>query len=153
MGGPAPTCTSTPGSSVSNGVQSDTDERVTRCLLVDDNDINIKVLSALMRKLDIDYQTARNGKEAVDAFSQNPGAYVCILMDISMPVMDGCEATRRIRAFETKERLQPVSIIALSGLSSNEAHREAFESGMDLFLTKPVKLMMLKDLLQSQGIL
>ncbi|CAG9974154.1 unnamed protein product [Clonostachys byssicola] len=152
-GGPAPTYASTPGSSVSNDVQSDNDERVTRCLLVDDNDINIKVLSALMRKLRIDFQTARNGKEAVDAFSQNPGAYICILMDISMPVMDGCEATRCIRAFETKERLQPVSIIALSGLSSSEAHREAFESGMDLFLTKPVKLMTLKDLLQSRGII
>ncbi|CAI6082581.1 unnamed protein product [Clonostachys chloroleuca] len=153
MGGPAPMYTSTPGSSVSNEGQSDNDERVKRCLLVDDNDINIKVLSALMRKLGIDYQTARNGKEALDAFSQNPGAYVCILMDISMPVMDGCEATRCIRAFEAKERLQPVPIIALSGLSSDEAHREAFESGMDLFLTKPVKLMTLKELLQSKGII
>uniref|UniRef100_A0A0B7K6R3 histidine kinase n=1 Tax=Bionectria ochroleuca TaxID=29856 RepID=A0A0B7K6R3_BIOOC len=152
-GGLAPMCTSTPASSISNGGQSDKDERDTRCLLVDDNDINIKVLSALMRKLGIDYQTARNGKEALDVFSQNPGAYICILMDISMPVMDGFEATRCIRAFEIKECLQPVSIIALSGLSSDEAHREAFESGMDLFLTKPVKLMTLKDLLQSRGII
>ncbi|VUC28691.1 unnamed protein product [Clonostachys rosea] len=149
----APLPISTPGSSISNEDKSNKDERAVRCLLVDDNDINIKVLSALMRKLGIDYQTARNGKEALDIFSQSPGAYICILMDISMPVMDGFEATRCIRAFEARERLRPVSIIALSGLSSNEAHREAFESGMDLFLTKPVKLVTLKDLLQSRGII
>ena len=61
-------------------------------------------------------------------------------MDISMPVMDGFEATRQIRAFERGQDIIPATIIALTGLGSAEAQEEAFVSGIDLFLTKPIKL-------------
>lgn len=125
----------------------------TQFLLVDDNHINLKLLSAFMTKLGHQYQTAMNGKEAVTCFVKNPRSYSCVLMDISMPVMDGFEATRRIRAYECQEELQPVSIIALSGLASEDAQREAFGSGMDLFLSKPVKLKSLGALLESKNLL
>jgi CheY-like chemotaxis protein len=125
----------------------------THCLLVDDNDINIKVLAAIMRKLQIEHHIARNGQEAVDKFGEDPSLYKCILMDISMPVMDGFEATRQVRALEAREHAAPVPVFALTGLSSDEAHREAFESGMDAFLTKPVKLVALKELLRSRGVI
>lgn len=61
-------------------------------------------------------------------------------MDISMPVMDGFEATRQIRTFERGQDITPATIIALTGLGSAEAQEEAFVSGIDLFLTKPIKL-------------
>lgn len=118
-------------------------------LIVDDNNINLKVMSAYMKKLGLDYRTAMNGKEALDAFTQDPCSWSCILMDISMPIMDGFEATRRIRAYERQEGLAPRPIVALSGLSSDDAHQEAFDSGMDTFLTKPVKLAAFKELLDS----
>jgi CheY-like chemotaxis protein len=122
-------------------------------LLVDDNHINLKLLSAYMKKMGLKYQIAMNGKEALDTFAERPQDYACILMDISMPVMDGFEATRQIRARESKHGLEAVCIIALSGLASEDAHREAFGSGMDLFLTKPVKLKSLGSLLESRGLM
>ncbi|KAK3073530.1 hypothetical protein LTR53_004819 [Teratosphaeriaceae sp. CCFEE 6253] len=63
-----------------------------------------------------------------------------ILMDISMPIMNGFEATRLIRAFEHQHGVQPAHIVALTGLGSASAQQEAFTSGVDLYLTKPVRL-------------
>ncbi|KAF7548004.1 hypothetical protein G7Z17_g7341 [Cylindrodendrum hubeiense] len=122
-------------------------------LLVDDNNINLKILASYVHKIGRLYSTATNGQEAVDAFETNVGQYKCILMDISMPVMDGFEATRRIRAMEQKAQLKPTLILALSGLASEEAQKEAFSSGVDLFLTKPVRLKELGAILKSKGIL
>jgi CheY-like chemotaxis protein len=127
---------------------------LTRILLVDDNFINLKVLSTYIARRSIGFDIAKNGKEAVDLFLSNPSPpYSCILMDISMPIMDGFEATRRVRAHETQNGLTPVPIIALSGLTTEDAQQEAFGSGMDMFLTKPVKLGDLGRLLESQGII
>ncbi|RGP61587.1 nik-1 protein os-1p protein [Fusarium sporotrichioides] len=122
-------------------------------LLVDDNFINLKILSSYMKKLKQPYQTASDGLEAVTAYEADPGRYTCILMDISMPVMDGFEATRRIRAFEAQQGLRPALILALTGLASEEAQREAEVSGLDLFLTKPVRLKELGPILRAKGVL
>lgn len=123
-------------------------------LLVDDNPINLKILSAYMRKLGLAYQTATNGQEAVDIFVRDPSRCRCIFMDISMPVMDGFQATRLIRAHEVgMDAAAPASIFALSGLASDHAQQEARWSGVDLFLTKPVKLKELSKILDSRGLL
>lgn len=118
-------------------------------LLVDDNHINLKVLSAYMKQLNLAYVTAVNGKEAVDAYVENPARFTAVLMDISMPVMDGLEATRQMRAYEQWNQLSPVSILALTGLASDRTHQEALESGVDVFLTKPVRLQTLRQQLGS----
>lgn len=139
-------------------------------LLVDDNAINLKILSSYMHKLGLAYQTATNGQEAVDVFKREPALCRCIFMDISMPVMDGFEATRQIRAHEGALReggekddenavvvaaaaAPPAAIFALSGLASSSAQQEAFWSGVDLFLTKPVKLKELGSILRERGML
>ncbi|KXJ93327.1 hypothetical protein Micbo1qcDRAFT_161326 [Microdochium bolleyi] len=114
-----------------------------RFLLVDDNKINLQILVSFMKKLKLPYLTASNGLEAYERYTEAPGTYRCILMDLSMPVMDGLEACRRIREFERDYRLVSTKVVALTGLASVETQREAFASGMDLFYTKPVKL---KDL-------
>lgn len=70
-----------------------------------------------------------------------------------MPVMDGLEATRHIRGHERSNQLHPVPIIALTGLASDSTHQEALESGVDVFLTKPVRLKVLTEVLESMGLL
>lgn len=64
-----------------------------------------------------------------------------------MPVMDGCAATRQIRLFEMLQGMKPVTVIALTGLASAKAQQEAFSSGVDTFLTKPVRMNELKRVL------
>ncbi|CAJ0550119.1 Ff.00g100490.m01.CDS01 [Fusarium sp. VM40] len=130
------------------------EETTGKFLLVDDNHINLKILSTYMKKLHLPYHTATNGKQAVDQYMESPQSYICILLDISMPVMNGFEAARQIREFENRQGIDKgVVIFALSGLASEEAQREAYESGFDLFLLKPVKLQVLGETLQQNGVL
>jgi CheY-like chemotaxis protein len=121
-------------------------------LLVDDNKINLKVLSAIVAKLGYDYQLATNGQEALDIYLQYPKRFSALLLDISMPVMDGLEATRRVRTHEHSNHLVAVPVLTLTGLSSDSTHKEALESGVNVFLTKPVKSQRLREALESVGL-
>lgn len=75
------------------------------------------------------------------------------MLDISMPIMNGFEATRRIREIEgqrqSREPTQPVMIIALTGLASSRDQAEAFTSGIDIFLTKPISFKEVGKLLDN----
>ncbi|KAH6651970.1 hypothetical protein BKA67DRAFT_537820 [Truncatella angustata] len=123
----------------------------TRCLLVDDNDINLRILASFMKKLNYSYRTATNGLEALELYAAAPEKYRHILMDLSMPVMDGMESTRRIRELERARHLEPASIIALTGLASADAQKEAFASGINLYMTKPVRFKELAKVLADLG--
>lgn len=68
-----------------------------------------------------------------------------------MPVMDGLESTRLIREFEQQQKLAPTMVIALTGLASASAQQEAFASGVNIFLTKPVPFKELRRILESKG--
>ena len=107
-----------------------------------------------MKKLDRAYSTAVDGVEAVESFKANPGYFTCILMDINMPRLDGLKATQQIRSHERDTgATQACPIIALTGLASAEMQREAFECGIGLFLTKPVKLKELSQILHARGLI
>lgn len=69
--------------------------------------------------------------------------------DLSMPIMDGMSSTRAIRMFEKRESLRRVPIIALTGLAFNSTRLEAYESGMDHYLTKPVNFKSLAEIIES----
>jgi len=126
-------------------------------LLVDDNKINRQLLVMFMRKHGYTYVEAEDGQEALDAYKASclPGPcsnaptrrFDVVLMDISMPVMDGMESTRCIREFEKENGLKRSNVIALTGLASAQAQQEAEASGIDVFLPKPVKFAELKKLL------
>ena len=128
-------------------------------LLVDDNKVNLQLLTMYAKKQGYQYISAADGQMAVDAYQKahedsnlphgkGPAASDSripdiILMDINMPIMDGYEATQHIRTYEKKHSLPAATIVALTALGSEAAYQEAFGSGCDMFLTKPVKL---KDL-------
>ncbi|KGO68293.1 CheY-like superfamily [Penicillium italicum] len=118
-------------------------------LLVEDNDINLRILVAHMKKEGYSYTIARNGLEALNIFRAHPRKFGVVLMDITMPIMDGFESTRLIRKAEqeyqntletsAKESFRPATVVAMTGLASASAQHEAYGSGMDLFLAKPIR--------------
>ncbi|KKY33270.1 putative sensor histidine kinase response [Diaporthe ampelina] len=121
-------------------------------LIVDDNAINLKILSAYMKKLKRPYVTAINGLESSEMYAHCPSDYCCILTDISMPIMDGLESARRIRQHERTNRLEQTPIIALTGLAGAGIQQDAVASGVDMFLTRPVTLKRLVEALESVGL-
>ncbi|KAG5665522.1 hypothetical protein KAF25_009647 [Fusarium avenaceum] len=143
--------TSVIGSPFGNATPAEDYFRVPQFLLVEDNPINLKILTCFMKKLKQPYETATNGEEAVAAYKENPGRFLYILMDISMPVMDGLEATRQIRAFERYHGIPASVVLAITGLGSESTREEATRSGVDFFITKPAKLKELETILKSQG--
>jgi CheY-like chemotaxis protein len=134
--------------------------KIPTLLLVEDNAINLRILITFAKKYKYPNITAQNGQLAVEAFEQahidstllhktETGMPSIILMDINMPVMDGYEAVQRIRAYERKHRLVASKIIAVTALQSEAAQVEAFGSGFDLFLSKPIKMKELAKLLEA----
>ncbi|TGO55581.1 hypothetical protein BCON_0090g00250 [Botryotinia convoluta] len=109
-------------------------------LLVEDNTINMKILIACMKKLSVQYYCAVNGQHAVTTYQNARVKPDIIFMDISMPIMNGFEASRKIRGLEKREGWKASVIVAVTGLASDESQREAYSSGIDLFMSKPVPL-------------
>jgi len=111
-----------------------------RILLVEDNPVNQKLALALLRRFGCHADVASNGIEAVDAFRALP--YDVVLMDCQMPVMDGFEATRRIRQMEPPELRTP--ILAMTANAMQGDRELCLEAGMDDYITKPVRFEVLR---------
>ncbi|KAL2825711.1 hypothetical protein BJY01DRAFT_230069 [Aspergillus pseudoustus] len=116
-------------------------------LIVDDNDINLKVLSTFLRKIGCTFETASDGLSALQIYKQATRRFDYVLMDISMPVMDGITASSKIREFEEKNGLERSAIMAVTGVASSETQEQAFEAGIDEYLVKPLSLRDLKRIL------
>ncbi|CAG8898846.1 unnamed protein product [Penicillium egyptiacum] len=114
--------------------------RLARVLVVDDNHINLNLMMTFLKRRQLtELDSAENGKLAVEAAERMQSGYDIIFMDMSMPVMNGFEATRAIRSLERDtDGRKPAIVIALTGLSSSRDESDAMASGVDLFLTKPV---------------
>lgn len=125
--------------------------QLARVLVVDDNRINLNLMMTFMKKRNLtELASAENGKLAVEAVERVSSGFDIIFMDISMPVMNGFEATRAIRAIEReRDGCGPAIIIALTGLSSSRDESEALASGVDMFLTKPVSFREVSRLLNE----
>lgn len=108
-----------------------------RLLVVDDNGDNLIVLRLFLENGCYGIDEARNGLQAVELFAAN--AYDLIFMDLEMPILDGYEATRRIRAMERERRSAPVPILALTAHALDEHRRRCQEAGFTDFLVKPVR--------------
>ena len=118
-------------------------------LIVEDVDLNADLLADLLELEDVTSERAENGRVAVDTFSQAPpGHFDAILMDLRMPVMDGLEATRAIRALP-REDAKAVPIVALTANAFEEDVRQSLDAGMNAHLAKPVDTDQLYDTLRA----
>lgn len=106
-------------------------------MVVEDNDINLEIAVALLQDAGAFVTTAANGQEAVAQFSGAPeGFYHLILMDVQMPVMDGCSAAQAIRAL-SRQDAKSIVIIAMTANSFNEDVQKCLDSGMNAHIGKP----------------
>jgi len=118
-----------------------------RVLVADDNEINLEVAKEALAQLNIDVAFAHNGREAVDALSGDH--YDAILMDCSMPVLSGFDATREIRATESQNDKTHIPIIALTAHIAGGITDEWKDAGMDRYLTKPFNITDLSAILSE----
>jgi signal transduction histidine kinase/HPt (histidine-containing phosphotransfer) domain-containing protein/BarA-like signal transduction histidine kinase len=114
-------------------------------LLVEDIEENQMVIQGFLRQTQCKLEIAENGVEAVDSFKNH--RYDLVLMDIQMPVMDGYEATRAIRAWEAETSANPTPIVALTAHALQEEAQKIKGVGCDLHLTKPIRKMRLMEVL------
>ena len=146
----------TPVSAVNyNGQKDNVTEKEAECLfiapeahilLVDDNELNLVVAKELLKPLRMQIDTAENGLQAVKMVRGSQ--YDLVLMDVQMPVMNGYEATKQIRAL-TDPALSGITILAMTANAFDEDRKKVLECGMDGFLSKPIIIEELIDTLQK----
>ncbi|WP_298917880.1 response regulator [uncultured Algimonas sp.] len=119
-------------------------------LVAEDFPLNRDVVRLMLVETAFDPVFAENGKIAFDMFMEDRDRFPLILMDVSMPVMDGFEATGRIRAFEAdNDTANPIPIIALTGHALKNDRQDCLDAGMTYYLTKPVKQTELLEVLEK----
>ncbi|MBE0485653.1 ATP-binding protein [Marinobacter sp.] len=116
-------------------------------LVVEDNAVNQKVTTTLLSKMGFQVECAQNGQEAIEKVKRKHEGYELILMDCQMPVLDGYGATRVIREWEQSNGQSGTPIIALTADVSQETKERCLASGMNDYITKPVRREGLHDVL------
>lgn len=108
-------------------------------LLVEDNELNREVAKYLLEDEKASVETVYNGEDAVKAFVENEGGYDVILMDMMMPVLDGCGAARQIRAIDRPDA-SSIPILALTANAFSDDIRRCREAGMNAHIAKPMEI-------------
>jgi signal transduction histidine kinase/CheY-like chemotaxis protein len=127
-----------------------TDTLAAHVLLVEDNKINQVVTAAFLKQLNVTFEIAENGAEAVETLNQNPAnTYQLILMDCQMPTMDGYQATIAIREGKAGKVNKNITIIALTANAMQGDKDKCLATGMDDYLTKPLNATTLHSKLQQ----
>ena len=119
-----------------------------RLLLVEDNTLNMEIAAFMLENAGAELTKAQNGQEALDIFRESPVSFFdAILMDVMMPVMDGYQATRAIRALERPDAAA-VPIVAMTAHAFADDRQRAYEAGMTAHLAKPLESAVLIRTLQ-----
>ena len=118
-------------------------------LVADDNDISMEIITELLTMNGLKVVAAANGREAVERFAASQeGSVQLVLMDVQMPELDGCEATRQIRQLARGDAAS-VPILALTGNSSSDDVEAAMQAGMNDYMVKPVKMKLLAKMMSE----
>jgi signal transduction histidine kinase/integral membrane sensor domain MASE1/ActR/RegA family two-component response regulator len=118
-------------------------------LVVEDDLVNTRLICEVLSRLGYQPEAVSDGYKALAVMTE--ARHNLVIMDMQMSRMDGLEATRRIRAGECGARVQDVAIVALTALALDEERRRIMESGVDHYLSKPIQLAALKDILAKVG--
>ena len=116
-------------------------------LLAEDNNVNQMVATTMLKKLGYQVDVVNNGREALDALKEKH--YDLIFMDCQMPVLDGYAATREIRALPSQSLRNTTPVIALTAHAMLNNDQKCFDAGMDDFLSKPVRIKEMKEVLNK----
>ncbi len=114
-------------------------------LLVEDNEVNLMVARRILEQMGVTVVTAMNGREALTKAEQRD--FDCILMDVQMPVMDGMEATRRLRQWEREQGRVPMPVVALTANAMEEERERCLAAGMNAHVAKPFRRQQLSRVL------
>lgn len=120
-----------------------------RIMLAEDNPVNQKLAKIMLTKGGYHVEVANTGKEAVEKYTTSPGDFDLIFMDVQMPEMDGLDATKQIRTFETRNRksddqqkqssIHNIPIVAMTANAMKGDRERCLAAGMDDYVTKPIK--------------
>ena len=139
----------TPEEEKETGGAEQTARQTGRILLAEDNELNQEIAAAVLEEAGFTTEIAENGQIAVDMLEKSqPGYYRLVLMDVQMPVMDGYEATRAIRALENR-KLASIPILAMTANAFEEDRQAALRSGMNGHIAKPIDVKNLIKTLSS----
>lgn len=118
-----------------------------RVLVVEDYFVNLDLIKEMLEMMNCTVDTAEDGEQALEQYHLN--SYDLILMDIQMPKKDGLQATREIRDIEKNENKKYTPIVAVTANAMEEDRIESLDSGMDDFITKPIKIGDLEGILSK----
>jgi len=121
------------------------DGRVLQILLVEDNPVNARLAEVILKRLGHNVSAAKNGMIALEMLRES--CYDLIFMDVEMPVMDGIETTRNIRSGSAGEDKKNIPIVAITAYALAEYENECIDSGMNYFITKPINVTLIPDIL------
>lgn len=124
-------------------------KKKTNILVVEDNYINQQVVIEMLKNLQCNYHLAENGQKALNILSSHTESFDLILMDCQMPLMNGYDATRHIRANEHKQFDKNIPIIALTANAMKGDDIKCFEAGMNDYLSKPFSSEQLAEMLHK----
>lgn len=118
-------------------------------LVVEDNEINLQVIKGFLLRMGVQPLVALNGQEGFGVYTQHANRLDLVLMDCEMPILDGYEATRKIRNHEQNKGLPAVKIVGLSAHAVLGSQEKGLHAGMDDYLVKPLEFEQLSHLIES----
>ena len=138
------------GKAVDQGALSDSDITGKRVLLAEDNDLNMEIAVSILEAMGLEIETAKDGSEALEKIKAKPADYYdLVLMDIQMPMMDGYETTRAIRALDDPDKAN-VPIVAMTANAFAEDRKNAFDAGMNDHIAKPLDVEIVAQVITEQ---